>query len=231
MECLNSLSSALLQKPSVYRRSGKRSEREIIDSCTARRWAPALDFWILKWGWECWCRSDKELWRGENPGRGVVVVGGGERNSTGPHFRLPAVLLRLKHLKCSSPLRHWFESCNTDEFWTEPSCSCCAASSLCSTSCFCAQQPDLILRIHKRPEKSLWIYDLLLCVVCLAIVFNQLYPKSSPAYSSSPWTVTSCFFTAPENLIATVCGDDVDFGKLNGIKLSVPACRCWFAAS
>lgn len=86
-----------------------------------------------------------------------------------------------------------------------------------------SRSPNFNARMRKLANKSLWICsvltrDLLLCVVCLAIVFNQLYPKSNPAYSSNPWNVTSCFFTAPENLIATVCGDHVNIGNLNGIK-------------
>lgn len=47
--------------------------------------------------------------------------------------------------------------------------------------------------------------DYLFSVVCFSLgVFNQLYSKSYPTYSSSPWNVTSCLFIAPKNLMATV---------------------------
>lgn len=51
---------------------------------------------------------------------------------------------------------------------------------------------------------GLFFVNILFSVVCFtALVFDQLYSKSYPAYSSSPWNVTSCFFIAPRNLIAT----------------------------
>lgn len=104
----------------------------------------------------------------------------------------------------------------------------CAGSESCAQGCcnsfvvlHSAARAEILHNLHyvskltkelfkKLIEKSVWICSVISCnylfrVVCFSLgVFNQLYSKSYPAYSSSPWNVTSCFFIAPKNLIATV---------------------------
>lgn len=98
--------------------------------------------------------------------------------------------LCLKRLKCFSPRSLSCTDLN-NETPVNSEHSRRSAAALSPGSVLSSRSPNFNARMHKLANKSLRICsvltcDLLLCVVCLAIVFNQLYPKSNPAYSSNP---------------------------------------------
>lgn len=118
---------------------------------------------------------------------------------------------------------HWLHYAH-NKWWSNLQCQCILNAAE-FFRCFCVHFPffifcpqQLMLRFLSEQTNelfnylltnesvnlfgySLWIFYLVLFVS--ALVFDQLYSKSYLAYSSSSWNVTSCFFIAPRNLIAT----------------------------
>lgn len=177
MECLNSVSSALLREPNVYRWS----EKETF------AWFPLVGFKVRPENAGADQTRSRVVWRN----LALVGVGGGlylyyitlDPPRCSQH-------LCLKCLKCFSPCSLPCTDLNNATLVNSEH----SRRSAAVLSPFCAQQPkppNFNAQMHKLANKSLRICsvltcDLLLCVVCLAIVFNQLYPKSNQAYSSNP---------------------------------------------